>query len=173
MRGRCSLGCAILFVCGSLMPMRADEVAALRLIPFPKKVERQSGEFHLNRPLTLEWTTQAGPVAAKIVLEEIKRAGLPAPELVRVEAATSGFRLSRVRGGAFPPAESWPGKSEETYRLRIAADEIVARACAGRRGSMPLKPLRSSSAPIAAAMPCRVSRSATRRRFAGGRFRTT
>ena len=45
MRGRCSLGCAILFVCGSLMPMRADEVAALRSSRFPRRSSDSRASF--------------------------------------------------------------------------------------------------------------------------------
>jgi len=124
---RCLL--VLAFVAASLpCASRADEVSDLRLVPFPKQVRVVAGRFNLKRALVLEYTAKAGEAPARIVLEEIKRAGLPAPKLVAAERAAADFRLSPAQGRAWAQPDSRPEESEEAYRLDISEEEIAARA---------------------------------------------
>src|SRR5208283_2872281 len=66
---------------------RAEDPGALRLVPFPKEVRLEKGTFELNQPMTLE-VSQVGPMPlAQLLVEELKRAGFPAPKITTIKTS--------------------------------------------------------------------------------------
>lgn len=107
----------------------SQDARTLRLVPFPKEVRLQQGEFTLNEPLTLELSKQANPVLVSLLGDELKRAGLPAPEVRIVTTDVFGLRLSHSPRGNLPklacarrlarkimPCRSGPMKSSVPHR---------------------------------------------------------
>ena len=111
---------------------RAEDSAALRLVPFPKQVELQQGSFSFDRPLTLQLPAGAAELLGRQIGDELRRAGLPAPE-VRLLQASDG-QILRLMPGAAVAKDTAPAPAlrdnagEEDYALQIRPDTITCAA---------------------------------------------
>jgi len=83
----------------------ADEAAALRLVPFPKQVEVRPGTFPLDRKLVLEAPAASAKLLGSLVGEELRRAGLHAPEVRSLADSEPVLRLFAEPGDSetIPP----------------------------------------------------------------------
>jgi hypothetical protein len=125
----------------------ADGPAGLRLVPFPKEVKLADGEFALDRPLVLEVGGESAETLAGMVSQELTRAGLRTPRVVRTgrdgrvvlraetKAATTAKAAMppEIALPATAPAASKEAAREEGYSLVISPDEVVV-AATGRGG---------------------------------------
>jgi len=111
-----------------LAALAAEDAASLRLVPFPKQVTLDAGRFPLDRPLTLEAPPEVGPVAARVLGEELQRAGFRAPANRPSSAADLAVRLladDHVADGAVAFRN---GATDEDYHLRVQPDAVTIRA---------------------------------------------
>jgi hexosaminidase len=105
----------------------AADGADLRLVPFPKEVRLLTGEFSLGRPLVLEAPDAQVEVFARLLKEELQRAGLKSAQIRTNGSPGLAFRLTTgTAPGALPslPREPHP----EFYSLEVRADEVVCTA---------------------------------------------
>jgi hypothetical protein len=107
--------------------VQAAETDALRLIPFPKEVRRQPGQFALSQPLGLEITGTNGAIWGRTLNDELQRAGLPAARVHPLASPSPAFRLA-ARPGPFQPPALPQTNAPESYALEIRAEEIVGAA---------------------------------------------
>ena len=84
---------SVLLALGLQQRAGAEDVSDLRLVPFPKEVQLQPGTFNLRRPLVLEVPEPGGDVIAAQIVEEFRRAGLPAPRVRRPPGQRRAFVL--------------------------------------------------------------------------------
>jgi hypothetical protein len=130
------LALAILLGWGCLTIAIAEEVASLRLIPFPKEVCFTSGEFALKGPLVLTHSRSLSDAGVAAIVEEFKRAGLPPPQTRPFNAAdsiqTPGFLLTSPSVLNRPAALALAALRETApkgyYGLEIRPDAICAGA---------------------------------------------
>jgi hypothetical protein len=112
----------------ALLAVKSDDAPlSLRLIPFPKEIRLQSGQFALRRPLILETTPAPEATGLRLLNEELKRAGLPTASSRLLKAASPAFRLATANGSLVPPQSS-PLERPEGYVLEVRAKEIVCAA---------------------------------------------
>jgi len=104
-----------------------DGVAALRLVPFPKKVALQNGVFKLDRPLALEAPAPSAALLGNWINEELRLAGYPAAAIrttknnahvLCLSAKPACSALVTLRGNAVP----------EEYALSVSPDAVAASA---------------------------------------------
>ena len=108
--------------------LRADEVAALRLVPFPKEVRVAPGTFELNSPLVLNVPRDQGQCIHEVIAAEFQRAGLPRPKLTELDGSGNRLWLSpEGHPGPIGPSPSNNPRPEE-YRLTVLPDEVAADA---------------------------------------------
>ena len=69
----------------------AAGVADLRLVPFPKQIEIQPGGFSLSEKLVLESPAADAASLGRLIGGELRRAGLPAPEVRAAKERTTSF----------------------------------------------------------------------------------
>jgi len=111
-----------------------EDVSAIRLVPFPKKVELKPGEFSLKGPLVLIHSRSLSDVGVAAIVDEFKRAGLPPPQARPFPESNPdiGFflfsRSQRNRLHAFKGARLWETTPTGCYALEIRADYIAAGA---------------------------------------------
>ncbi|MCL2624015.1 MAG: hypothetical protein FWD31_10155, partial [Planctomycetaceae bacterium] len=81
---------AVLFVLGLSVTLPAQNASDLRLVPFPKQVQLDGEQgFSLTTPLVLHVAAkdkESSQSLGTAVLNELKRAGFPEPELVIANA---------------------------------------------------------------------------------------
>jgi hexosaminidase len=113
----------------------AGPSSRLRLVPFPKRVELQQGTFPLRDKLVLEVPAAAAQRLAATIGAELKRAGLPTPEIRPLEKQARALRLSAKPGRPLPvlPSRdrSTPQQEDvtpEDYWLEVRADEVACAA---------------------------------------------
>lgn len=104
------------FVCAHFTVLPAQDVSDLRLVPFPKEVNMTPGQrFSLKTPLQLRFSEKNMDVLVVPLLDELKRAGFPAPQLVPddfdeprlILGKTPGtFLFAGEKTGAVPPKGS-------------------------------------------------------------------
>jgi hypothetical protein len=99
----------------------------LRLIPFPKEVRLQPGQFALTQSLVLEITGTNGEIWGRSLNDELKRADLPAARVLSLQSASPAFRLA-VRPGALAPPSLPQNGASEAYAIEVRAREIVGAA---------------------------------------------
>jgi len=92
---------------------RAEESSPLRLVPFPKRVDRQQGTFPLDEKLVLEAPAGAAELLGGMIAAELKRAGLPAPQIRPLKEQPRSLRLS-AKPGRRGKGEEGRGKGEGT-----------------------------------------------------------
>ncbi len=112
---------------------RAEETAALRLVPFPKEIHLQPGEFALRGPLVLVHSPSFSRAAGEAIREEFRRAGFDPPGLRPVaDQGRHHFELAStaVLDAASPSSgpKLRPNAPQGHYGLDIAADAIRAAA---------------------------------------------
>ena len=113
--------------------VNAAEVAALRLVPFPKQVELGTGPFCLDRGLVIETPEAAEPAVRVFVVEELSRAGYGGVEVRGVGGSQLVVRVGTSSDSAVPLPDLREGAGEEDYALRVVPDgvAIVASALPG------------------------------------------
>ncbi len=118
---------AAVAACG-LKTSWADEVAELRLVPFPKQIRLEKGAFALDRALTLSVPAEATEILVPMIAAELRRAGFRAPAVRGVKLPGHVVRLAT--GNAAPEAESAirAGARTAEYALDVAPDGIVVSA---------------------------------------------
>jgi len=103
----------------------ADEVAALRLVPFPKKCRLEPGTMPLDRPLVLEAPAGVAHRFARMIGAELRRAGLPELEVRAIKTEPRVLRLSAAAGGKLPSFRFRDGATPEDYALAVSPEAIV------------------------------------------------
>ena len=103
-------------------------VAALRLVPFPKKVELQSGVFPLDRPLTIETPASSAVLLGNWINEELRQAGYPAAAIRKTEGDAHVVRISAKPAKTMPKPALRENAVPEEYALVIQPDAVVASA---------------------------------------------
>lgn len=127
MRMRSMIFLALLIVVG-YSAVGGDEVAQLRLVPFPKEVTRQAGTCDLRAAVVLEMPAELGELPARLIALEWTRAGLKPPAVRMVDGPPRCIRLSG-HPGPWPAAPIWrEGVTAEDYALTVTADEILLQA---------------------------------------------
>ena len=111
----------------------ADEPSRLRLVPFPKRVEMEQGTFPLQGKLVLEAPAGAAEMLGGMIGAELKRAGLPAPQLRPLEGQPHTLRLSPKPGGPGPELPGRKSPTDEDYALEVCPDRVICSG-AGRSG---------------------------------------
>ena len=111
----------------------AASVADLRLVPFPKEIESQQGAFSLREKLFLDAPAADIHLLGRLVGEELRRAGLPAPELRPLEGKDQVLRLVPQGTHASPPASFRKGATAEDYTLTVRPNGVHI-AAVGREG---------------------------------------
>ncbi len=109
---------------------KVDEVAALRLVPFPKKIVLVGSRAAFSGKWVLELPPDTA-FLAQMIIEEFGRAGLPAPELSEVSGNNWRFGLRRADGPLCDYSRLPKFRPEATpadYVLGVFADQIVAVA---------------------------------------------
>ena len=107
-------------------------VADLRLVPFPKQVEIQPGNFSLSGKLVLESPAADAEVLARVIGGELRRAGLPAQEVRAAEGKDHFFHLTAA-GRQQLPIRFRHGATAEDYVLAVRPGGVHA-AAPGREG---------------------------------------
>ena len=69
---------------------------SLRLVPFPKEVRLETGEFDLDQSLVLQIPSTANASLANGLVAELQRVGLAAPQVIQVEM-TEPWRPALLR----------------------------------------------------------------------------
>jgi hexosaminidase len=117
----------------------ADEPSRLRLVPFPKQIDVRQGTFPLGGKLVLEAPAGIARLLGRILGAELKRAGLPAPEVRPLQGRPRWWRLSAKPGAPMPAppvgdsSTSEKALTREGYWLRAGSDRIDC-AAAGDAG---------------------------------------
>jgi len=106
----------------------ASDVSALRLAPFPKEIRFHEGTFDLGRDLTLEASSGSVEFFAEMIGAELKRAGLPAPKIHRVEHVVPYLRLATKEGIRPNSVQFRDGATPEDYALEVRPDAVVCTA---------------------------------------------
>jgi hypothetical protein len=110
----------------------AAGVADLRLVPFPKQIELQPGDFSLSEKLVLESSAADAELLGRLIGGELRRAGLPAPELRAAAGKDHVFCLTAA-GKQQPSIRFRDGATAEDYALVVTPDGVHASA-PGREG---------------------------------------
>ena len=142
LRRRCMLATVVL-VLGFLNPGLADEGSRLRLVPFPKELELGEGQFALKgklaveghesprRELVLTDTLVLEAPAKKLgllgglIAAELKRAGLPVPEMRALKSDLPQLRVSKRPGKRIGAYSFRRDATAEDYALDVGPGEIV------------------------------------------------
>ena len=103
----------------------ATEATALRLVPFPKEIHIESGLFALKDPLVLEAPADQLPVIARLLGDELSRAGIPAPESRPIAEKGRIVRLFARGAAAVPLYAPRDQGSDEDYALRVAPGGVA------------------------------------------------
>ena len=124
---------ALSFALG-LQAVSADQnPAELRLVPFPKEVNRTSEQrFSLKAALQIHASAADKELLVTPLMEELQRAGFPEPQLIAVDSDESRFALV-VRGARLDdpvlPEQADVGKSNvaESYAISVSPNGAVCR----------------------------------------------
>jgi N-acetyl-beta-hexosaminidase len=109
----------------SVSTFAADQ---LRLIPYPRQVERHAGAFTVSKATTIVLDprhAKADRLAAEMLVSEIQSAAGIKPRILIAASAPSGaIRLTRLNDPALKDA-SFPTDTDEAYLLRADSRGIV------------------------------------------------
>lgn len=103
----------------------------LRLVPFPKEIERQTGEFALSGGLILQASKSQQELFAQLLNTELQRAGLDPVSSRALDSTNAGFRLDAA-GATLELPKPPPTNSTEAYTLEVRPEGIV---CASRESA--------------------------------------
>ena len=105
----------------------ASSEQGLRLVPFPKTITLQPGNFSLRSALVLEVPADQEETFGRLLNEELKRAGLKEARVRVLASARPAFRLTaRKLPLVLPAAPS--EKGPESYGLEVRPQEVVCAA---------------------------------------------
>ncbi|MBI4580011.1 MAG: family 20 glycosylhydrolase [Planctomycetes bacterium] len=113
----------------------ALEAESLRLVPFPKVVTIEEGQFRLDRPLTLHVAAGASAAAVEDIVAELRRAGANLPTVQDAGARRTELRLVAA-GMTAESADALTFRDDaedEDYGLHVRPDSVVIRG-RGDRG---------------------------------------
>jgi len=116
--------CTVLLVLAWQEIGRTQDAADLRLVPFPKEVRLKPGSFSLAASLTLEAPDDQLDLLGRMLSAELKRAGLPPPEVQSLEVGRPFLRLSASPKRPPPSIGFRPEATNEDYNLVVDPDEI-------------------------------------------------
>jgi hypothetical protein len=122
------LAVSLLFLLSGMLPARSDDALALRLVPFPRQVRLEQGSFDLNRPLTLQVAKDSTAPLARLIVEEMERAGLPKPKVAAITSKRPALCLSPEMNTFSLRMLLDRKPAEEAYDLRVTAEAIVCEA---------------------------------------------
>lgn len=106
---------------------RAADVEHFRLVPFPKEIRLQTGQFSLRQSLVLELPEAQSEFSGRLVNDELSRAGLPTARVRVLKSPDLAFRLAPDTGSlVLPPLPQT--NAPEAYSLDVRAHEIVGAA---------------------------------------------
>ena len=109
----------------SLTTFAADQ---LRLIPYPRQVEQQSGSFTVTKTTTIVLSpkrTKEDRLAAETLVEEIQSAVGIKPRIVAAAVApVNSIRLTRLSDAALKEA-AFHADTEEAYLLQVTKTRII------------------------------------------------
>lgn len=120
----------VVFVAISL---RADETDSFRLVPYPKKIEAAPERFSFKEPtLELRLSEKNRDPLEKMLVDELQRAGFPAPKVVVTDFGQSMLTLAKQGANLPQPTltkEAGEGKSDpgEAYAIIVTPDGIICR----------------------------------------------
>jgi len=105
-------------------PLGAGEASSLRLVPFPKEVRLEGGEFALDRRLVVEAPKEVAKLLGRMIADELERAGLRPPEIRPLGGAGHALRLAPETAGRVPAFSFRKGATQEDYVLEVSPDAI-------------------------------------------------
>lgn len=105
-----------------------EGAAALRLVPFPQQVALADGSFALDAHLTLEVPAAAAEVLGGWINDELRRTGLPAAEIKRLDGDEKRLRLSAQPGKSAAKSSLRDKAAVEDYTLDVTTDGVVCTA---------------------------------------------
>lgn len=120
---------ACLISIGSILgsvPTFADDVASLRLIPFPKEIKLQDGRFAFDASLTLELPADQADQFDKLLRDDLERRRIPRPKLLARKDNGNTLRISKATGEPLPTFEFKKRPGE--YVIQVSPAAIVASA---------------------------------------------
>ena len=126
--------CGTLAVLGGCKP-KVQNASELRLVPFPKQVTMEAGQgFSLKATLQLRVATKDRDILVASLIDELKRAGFPAPQPVDGDCEKNCLMLT-VSGVTLDiptlPDGAGEGKSDvgEAYAMTVSPKGVV---CTGK-----------------------------------------
>lgn len=124
---------SVLLIALNASSANATEVAALRLVPFPKQVELGAEQFRVNQGLMIETPEAAGTAVRTFVVDELSRAGYDEVDVRSAPGSEFVVRIATSADWAAPLPDLREGAGEEDYALHVAPDgvTIVAPALPG------------------------------------------
>jgi hexosaminidase len=127
MRVHVRLAVVALITMGLLDAARANDAAALRLVPFPKQVELQSGTFSLDQPLVLQAPAKLADRLGRLIGDEFRRAGLTPPKVQTVGDDVKHWTLAATPAAASEPKVR-DGVTPQDYALGVRSDGVSCSA---------------------------------------------
>jgi len=125
--------CIATLLAAPVVPMRAEENSSLRLVPYPKKVEQTPGHFSFKEPgLELRLSNKHREPLEKMLVDELRRAGFPAPKVVAVSSEVPVLSLAKPHARLTEPTTpkgAGEGKSDpgEAYALAVTGEGVICR----------------------------------------------
>ncbi len=131
MKCRLTLVALMTLTVGPISRAPAEDVSALRLVPFPKKVSFEEGTFSLDRALVLEAPAESAGLIGRLIGEELKRAGCKTPEVRPIDGDAKFLRLCPKPVQQRPSVEFRQGATPEDYMLTVQPDAVVGASPGG------------------------------------------
>jgi len=120
------------FACfASFAVLQAEDASSLRLVPFPKQVELdQAKPFTFKNNLQLMIPEKEQSLLQPIIIEELKRAGFPEPQILVIRSDVSRVVLAKPDTNLIDPKlpeQAGEGKSDpgEAYAVSVTPEGIV------------------------------------------------
>lgn len=112
---------------GFAVSAHGDRATALRLVPFPKEVTVNVGQFRLLE-LVLEVPPGTTDTLGHSISEELLRAGFRLPEIREFSGPEQIFRLSAKGDGELPRPAFREGATDQDYTLEVDEDTVIGAA---------------------------------------------
>ena len=125
---RCIVLLDILITLGCLHIAHAEDASALRLVPFPKKVELQQGTFPLDQKLLIEAPAASAALWGRLISNELQRASLPAPDVQGLPGNVKFVRLSAKTSDAPSKSTFREQATSQDYVLNVQPSSVVCAA---------------------------------------------
>ncbi len=119
--------CWIGWVLAASTPLAAD-LQPLNLIPFPKEVEAQAGNFALNRRLVLEINQSQAQILGDQIRAEFVQAGYAPPIVRPVKTSQQTLCLSTRVRRTLKKLPLRDGAGPEEYALQVQPDMVLVSA---------------------------------------------